>query len=54
MGQGPTPTGGMTTVHEHDHEGSELSDIVLRVRALEVACRVLEYTILSAACQIVA
>jgi nitrile hydratase len=35
MGQEPTPTGGMTTAHEHDHEGSELSDIALRVRALE-------------------
>jgi nitrile hydratase subunit alpha len=35
MGQGPTPTGGMTTAHKHDHDGSQLSEIALRVRALE-------------------
>jgi nitrile hydratase len=31
----PTPTGGMAHRHKHDHEGSQLSDIALRVRALE-------------------
>jgi len=31
----PTPTGGMTHGHGRHHEGSELSDIALRVRALE-------------------
>src|SRR5271166_1344792 len=35
MTGGPTPIGGMLTGHAHDHEGSELSDIALRVRALE-------------------
>ncbi len=31
----PTPTGGMVHEHAHQHESSELSDIALRVRALE-------------------
>jgi nitrile hydratase subunit alpha len=31
----PTPTGGMTHGHTHHHEGGELSDVALRVRALE-------------------
>jgi nitrile hydratase len=35
MGSEPSPTGGLLIGHKHDHEGSELSDIALRVRALE-------------------
>jgi nitrile hydratase subunit alpha len=31
----PTPTGGMAHAHKHDQEGGQLSDIALRVRALE-------------------
>jgi nitrile hydratase subunit alpha len=31
----PTPTGGMTHEHGRHHEGSDLSDTALRVRALE-------------------
>jgi nitrile hydratase subunit alpha len=35
MAAGPSPTGGEIHGHDHDHEGSHLTDVALRVRALE-------------------
>jgi nitrile hydratase len=35
MVAGPSPTGGEIHVHDHDHDHGQLSDIGLRVRALE-------------------
>jgi nitrile hydratase subunit alpha len=35
MVAGPSPTGGEIHGHDHDHHGSQLSEVTLRVRALE-------------------
>jgi len=35
MVAGPSPTGGEIHGHDHDHDSGHLTDVALRVRALE-------------------